>query len=127
MARVVPASQLRGNGGPVRALAVSTDGKMLMSGSFDTSAIRWSLARNAAEDVLRFHDGAVNAVVLLKDGGAATGGEDARIAIWNPGEPSPRTVLEGHQPPVVALAVAVAGRFLASASWDPPPPPLPVS
>src|SRR5258708_11856167 len=73
--------------------AVSPDGKMLMSGSFDTSAIRWSLARSAAEDVLRFHDGAVNAVVLLKDGGAATGGHDPRIAIWNPAEPSPPTGL----------------------------------
>src|SRR5260370_255105 len=111
-------AQLRGHGGPVRGLAVSPDGKMLMSGSFDTSAIRWSLARSAAEDVLRFHDGAVNAVVLLKDGGAATGGEDARIAIWNPGERMPRTVLEGHQAPVVALAVSGDGRFLASASWD---------
>jgi cytochrome c len=111
-------AQLRGHGGPVRALAVSPDGKILMSGSFDTSAIRWSLARSAAEDVLRFHDGAVNAVVLLRDGAAATGGEDARIAIWNPGERMPRTVLEGHQAPVVALAASGDGRLLASASWD---------
>ena len=111
-------AQLRGHGGPVRALAVSPDGQILMSGSFDTSAIRWSLARSAAEEVLRFHDGAVNAVVLLKDGAAATGGEDARIAIWNPGERMPRMVLEGHRAPVVALAVSGDGRFLASASWD---------
>jgi cytochrome c len=111
-------AQLRGHGGPVRALAVSPDGKILMSGSFDTSAIRWSLARSAAEDVLRFHDGAVNAVVLLRDGAAATGGEDARITIWNPGERMPRTVLEGHQAPVVALAASGDGRLLASASWD---------
>src|SRR5215472_19140232 len=111
-------AQLRGHGGPVRALAVSPDGKSLISGSFDTSAIRWSLERDAAEDVLRFHDGAVNAVILLGDGTAATGGEDARIAIWNPGERMPRTVLEGHQAPVAALAVSGDGRFLASASWD---------
>jgi len=117
-ATVAANAQLRGHGGPVRTLAVSPDGKILMSGSFDTSAIRWSLERNTAEDVLRFHDGAVNAVVLLKDGAAATGGEDARIAIWNPGERMPRTVLEGHRAPVAALAVSVDGRLLASASWD---------
>src|SRR5215813_13401490 len=78
-------AQLRGHGGPVRALAISPDGTQAVSGSFDTSAIRWSLARNAAEQVLRFHDGAVNAVVLLRDGRIATSGADARIAIWRPG------------------------------------------
>jgi cytochrome c len=111
-------AQLRGHGGPVRALAVSADGKTAISGSFDTSAIRWSLERDAAEQVLRFHEGAVNAVALLKDGRAVTSGEDARIAIWAPGEQTPRTVLEGHRGPVVALAVSGDGNLLASASWD---------
>jgi cytochrome c len=111
-------AQLRGHGGPVRALAISPDGTQAVSGSFDTSAIRWSLTRNAAEQVLRFHDGAVNAVVLLRDGRIATSGEDARIAIWRPGEPQPMTVLTGHEAPVVALAVSPDGTALASASWD---------
>ena len=61
----VPANaQLRGHGGPVRALAISPDGATALSGSFDTSAIRWSLTRNAAEQVLRFHESAVNAVAV---------------------------------------------------------------
>jgi cytochrome c len=111
-------AQLRGHGGPVRALAISPDGKSAISGSFDTSAIRWSLERNAAEQVLRFHDGAVNAVALLADGRIATSGEDARIAIWKPGEQKPQTVLEGHTAPVVALAVSPDGATLASAAWD---------
>jgi cytochrome c len=111
-------AQLRGHGGPVRALAISPDGTQAVSGSFDTSAIRWSLSRNAAEQVLRFHDGAVNAVVFLRDGRIATSGEDARIAIWRPGEPQPATVLTGHEAPVVALAVSPDGTTLASASWD---------
>src|SRR5262245_1398137 len=111
-------AQLRGHGGPVRALAISPDGTQAVSGSFDTSAIRWSLARNAAEQVMRFHDGAVNAAVLLRDGRIATSGEDARIAIWRPGEPQPATVLTGHEAPVVALAVSPDGTTLASASCD---------
>jgi cytochrome c len=111
-------AQLRGHGGPVRTLAISPDGSQAVSGSFDTSAIRWSLQRNAAEQVLRFHDGAVNAVVLLQDGRIATSGEDARIAIWTPGEATPSLVLEGHKAPVVALAVSPDGATLASASWD---------
>ena len=82
----VAQAQLRGHGGPVRALAISPDGTLAISGSFDTSAIRWSLARNAAVEVLRFHEGAVNAVAYLPDGRVATAGEDGRIALWRPGE-----------------------------------------
>ncbi len=111
-------AQLRGHGGPVRALAISSDGETAISGSFDSTAIRWSLTRNAAEQVLRFHADAVNAVVLLRDGRAATAGADGRIAIWTPGNARPDAVLEGHTAPIAALAVSPDGATLASASWD---------
>ncbi|MES2194700.1 MAG: c-type cytochrome [Pseudomonadota bacterium] len=114
-----PASaQLRGHGGPVRALAISPDGQTVLTGSFDSTAIRWSLARNAAEQVFRFHADAVNAVVWLKDGRAATAGADGRIAIWTAGKTEPDAVLEGHEAPIAALAVSPDGATLASASWD---------
>jgi cytochrome c len=111
-------AQLRGHGGPVRALAISPDGIDAISGSFDTSAIRWSLERNVAEQVMRFHDGAVNAVAWLKDGRIATAGADAHIAIWTPGQPEPDRVLDGHTGPIAALALSPDGTMLASASWD---------
>jgi len=111
-------AQLRGHGGPVRALAISPDGIDAISGSFDTSAIRWSLSRNVAEQVMRFHDGAVNAVAWLKDGRVVTAGADAHIAIWTPGQPEPREILDGHSAPIAALALSPDGAILASASWD---------
>ena len=111
-------AQLRGHGGPVRALAISSDGQTAISGSFDATAIRWSLTRNAAEQVLRFHADAVNAAVLLRDGRAATAGADGRIAIWSSGKAEPDIALEGHTAPIVALAAAPDGATLASASWD---------
>jgi cytochrome c len=111
-------AQLHGHGGPVRALAISPDGTVALSGSFDASAIRWSLSRNAADQVLRFHEGAVNAVAILKDGRAVTAGEDGRIALWTAARPKPDTVLAGHNGPIVSLAVAPDGAMLASASWD---------
>src|ERR1700757_5308338 len=82
-------AQLRGHGGPIRALAISADGATAISGSFDTSAIRWSLRRNTAEQVLRFHGSAVNAVAILNDVRTIPAGEDARIAIWTPGKQQP--------------------------------------
>ncbi len=109
---------MAGHGGPVRALAVSPDGNGLLSGSFDTAAIRWSLETDTAEQVLRYHADAVNAVAFLKDGRIVTAGADARIAVWMTGRPQPERVFEGHVGPIVALAVSPDGACLASASWD---------
>jgi cytochrome c len=111
-------AQFSGHGGPVRALAISADGTSVLSGSFDTSAIRWSLATESAEQVLRFHSDAVNAVVFLQGGRMATAGADARIAIWTAGRQQPDEVFEGHRAPISGLAVSPDGSMLASASWD---------
>jgi cytochrome c len=111
-------AQLAGHGGPVRSIAISADGKNVLSGSFDTAAIRWSLAGGSAEQVLRFHADAVNAVAFLKDGRMATAGADAKIALWTAGRQQPDDVLEGHTAPIVALAVSPDGATLASAAWD---------
>jgi cytochrome c len=111
-------AQMRGHGGPVKSLAISADGSFVLSGSFDSSAIRWSLSKNTAEQVLRFHESAVNAVAVINGGKLATAGEDAQVAIWDEGKPAPSRVLKGHTAPVVALAASPDGKRIASASWD---------
>jgi cytochrome c len=111
-------AQLTGHGGPVRAIVVAEDGNSVLSGSFDTAAIRWSLKTESAEQVLRFHSAAVNAVAFLKDGRIATAGADAKIAIWTRGRQQPDQVLQGHGAPIVSLAVSPDGTRLASGSWD---------
>ncbi len=108
------AQEFRGHGGPVRALAVS--GGLLASGGFDQAVILWDPHTGQARRVLRWHQGAVNAVLALPDGRLATAGEDARIAIWGPAGEEPERVLQGHSEPVAGLA-AREGR-LASAGWD---------
>lgn len=111
-------AQMRGHGGPVRTVAISPDGRSILSGSFDTSVIRWSVATGFAEQVLRFHASAVNAVVFLSDSRMASAGADAQIAIWTAGHSKPDTILSGHSAPIVALAVSPDRTMLASASWD---------
>ncbi len=104
------------HGGPVRALALSSDAAVLASAGFDRSVIFWDLARHRARAVARWHGGAVHALAALPEG-FASAGEDGRIALWpSAGAAQPLRVLEGHRGPVVALA-AMPGR-LASASWD---------
>lgn len=112
------AQELRGHGGPVRAIAVAADGETALTGSFDQSAILWRLPSGSAEAVLRFHEGAINAVAALHGGGFATGAEDGRIALWRGAGPAPAQVLQGHGGPVAALAVSPDSGHIASASWD---------
>jgi cytochrome c len=108
----------RGHGGPVRALAISPEGATAISGSFDQSAIIWSISTGSAIAVLRFHDGAVNAAAAIPNGRFATAGEDGRIAIWKMGESAPLQTFEEHNGPIVALAISPDGQEIASASWD---------
>ena len=114
----VSAAELKGHGGPVRALAVEAERGRVITGSFDTTAIVWSLETGAASSVLRFHAGGVNAVALLPQNRVATAGEDGRIAIWAEPYGEPIEILTGHEGPVVALSSSADGTFLASAAWD---------
>lgn len=112
------AQELRGHGGPVRAIAISADGTTAITGSFDQSAIRWNLGNGSADAVLRGHDAAVNAAVALKDGGFATASDDGAILLWSADARTPKQKLAGHTAPVAQLAVSPDGKLLASASWD---------
>jgi cytochrome c len=112
------AQELRGHGGPVRAVAVAPDGGRALTGSFDQSAILWNLGAGSAEKVLRLHQGAINAAVAIKGIGFATGGEDGKIALWQGAAAEPAKVFDGHKGQVAALALSPDGTRLASASWD---------
>ncbi|MGJ3261763.1 MAG: c-type cytochrome [Salinarimonas sp.] len=111
-------AEMRGHGGPVRALAIAPSGEIAVSGSFDNRAILWDLSRGAAAQVLRHHDGPVNAVAVLPDGRIATGGADGRIALWRAGAAEPLRVETAHDAPIAGLAVSPDGALLASAGWD---------
>jgi cytochrome c len=106
------AHDLRGHGGPVRALAAGEDGR-IYSGSFDTRAIVWDDA--IAARITRHHAGEVTAVLPLPGGGFASGGQDGQVAIWGAG-PEPVLSEIWHQMPVVALAPWSGG--LASGGWE---------
>jgi cytochrome c len=114
--RAIPGPELRGHGGPVRALAALPDGRLASAG-FDSTIIIWDLARGQAAHVLRQHETAVNALVARPDGCVASGGEDARIKIWcEQAVPTIATFI-GHQAAVSALALSRDG-VLISGSWD---------
>ncbi len=105
LAGPVAAADLRGHGGPVRAIVADADGR-IATASFDTTVIRWVPQRGVAEVVLRGHEGAVNALIGLPDGGYASAGEDRRILLWPRDGNAPRGTLEGHEAPIAGLALS---------------------
>lgn len=105
-----PAQDLRGHGGPVRALAFGNG--LVYSGSFDTRAIVWDGL--VARQVTLAHTGAVTAVQPLPHG-FASGGQDGQVAVWGDG-PDPLSLDRLHEAPVAVLALLPEG--LASGGWD---------
>lgn len=115
---VLAQSPLRGHGGPVRTLLLRPDSRELISGSFDNSIIVWDLAQNHSRQVLRFHDGAINAIAQLADDCFASGAEDRRIAVWCGKADVPTSVFTAHDSPVKALTSVLNGRAIVSAGLD---------
>ena len=117
--------QYTAHGGPVRGLAVSADGKWLVSASFDYSAVLWSTDGMVEKRRLLGHEAAVNAAAFSPDGQfLVTAGDDSSLRVWRMDElldqaqpPSPQ-VLPGHKAKIVHLAFSSNGRLLASSSWD---------
>lgn len=108
--------ELRGHGGPVRALAVSPE-ETALTGSFDARTILWDLSDETAERVSRLHEGSVNAVAFLPHGQVASAGESGEIVVWDEAG-VPIRLLAAHSGPIVALALSPDGSAVASASWD---------
>ncbi|MGL4241446.1 MAG: c-type cytochrome, partial [Beijerinckiaceae bacterium] len=102
----------------MRALAISPDGETAVSGGLETAVIRWSLEKETADQVLRFHQKAITSVAALPLGLALTGDEMGRIALWQKTDTQPSALLGGHTGPIAGLAFAERIGGVASASWD---------
>jgi WD40 repeat protein/serine/threonine protein kinase len=112
---------LQGHTGGVRSLAVSPDGRRLVSGSADHTLIIWDVATDQPIGTpLTGHTGWVNSIAFSPDGKRiASASTDQTIRIWNAetgeaeGEP-----LIGHTGSVWSVAFSPDGQTLASGSDD---------
>ena len=107
-----------GHGGPVMGLAITGEGGTLLSASFDNSVGLWSLDRDGPLEWLDGHEAAVNTVIPLPLGRAASGSDDFDVIVWDVIDGTEIHRLEGHTGKVMGLAATTDGTRLASASWD---------
>jgi WD40 repeat protein len=112
---------LGGHKGPVRAAALSWDGRRLACGNGDGTARVWDTSDpKAAPIVLRGHEGPIRAVAISADGRRlATAGDDATARIWDLDDTkADPLVLRGHEGPIRALALSADGGLLTTAGDD---------
>ena len=119
---VIPArpvlADLLGHGGMVRAVAVSPDGRRVVTGSFDYSVRAWDFGEQSEAGVLEGHAGPVNAVGFVGNTRAVSASDDGTAIIWDLTTGNPLVRLEGHGHKVMGLAVSADGRQIATAGWD---------
>jgi WD40 repeat protein len=108
----------------VTALAVSPDGALLYSSSWDRSLKVWRLPDfRCLESVPAAHDDAINALVASPDGHVYTGSADKKIKAWrrSPERKNKHVLvgtLERHRSAVNALALGGDGKVLYSGACD---------
>lgn len=113
------------HGGPIKGIAHSEHRNLVVTTSFDYTAVVWDAASMRELRQLIAHDAAVNVSAFSPDGQwLATGGDDAAIYLWKVSAilDADRKLapiqLSGHTAKVVDLRFSKDGRTLVSSSWD---------
>jgi WD40 repeat protein len=106
-----------GHKGGVLGVAWNGDGRFLVSGGIDRTAVVWDAGSGVALRTLTGHTDPVTAVAWV-DGRLATASLDRTARLWDAETGRELAVYAGHTAPVVAASLSGDGTRLATASWD---------
>ena len=116
---------LKGHENVVLGLAFSPDGKRLVSGSFDKTAIIWDVANHKLVHRLQGHKDHIYAVGFTPDSArVVTGSYDTTLKLWTAQDGKEIATLTGHKSEVRSLAISPLDGTIASGSsrevrlWD---------
>jgi len=102
--------------GPIRSVAVSSNGLYFVSAGNHQNLVLWDAKTGKVIRSLKGHVGVVNVVRFSKKGGRiAAGGEDHVIRIWNVKSGKLIQTLKGHSKRILDLAFTSKGKLLSVA------------
>jgi WD40 repeat protein len=117
------AGRVRHNGA-VTAVALSPDGKQILSGNTDGTVLLWNLGdgaglafdRDFSQQPGRVHE---HGIAFFPDGSrVATVGEDELVHVWQFPSGVPAATWNGHTDDIVDVAISSDGRHLLTGSLD---------
>ncbi|KAI9035476.1 NACHT and WD40 domain protein [Aspergillus affinis] len=110
---------LEGHSCSVQAVAFSSDGRTIASGSTDKTIKLWNAETGEQRRTLEGHSNLIWAVAFSPDGRTiASGSNDKTIKLWNTATGKQRQTLEGRLRLVWAVTFSPDGRTIASGSTD---------
>src|SRR5262249_1472860 len=97
----------------------SGDGKRVVTGSFDSTAILWDAASGKRLQTFTGHTNAVMSVALSGDGKrVVTGSQDKTAVLWDAVSGKKLQTFQGHTALVMGVALSGDGKHLWTASYD---------
>ncbi|MDZ7957862.1 MAG: WD40 repeat domain-containing protein [Aulosira sp. DedQUE10] len=116
---VQPLYNLMGHSHIVRSLAISANGKLLISGSRDRTIKIWQLETGELISTLRGHTDEVCTITLSPDEQIiASGSADKTIKLWHLATGELLSTFTGHTDTVTAVEFTASGEMLVSGSLD---------
>jgi len=110
---------LTGHRGRVTSVAVTPDGRRIVSGSEDNTVVVWDLEAGTLIHRLSGHRGRVTSVAVTPDGRHTVSGSlDNTVAVWDLEAGTLIHQLKGHQDRVNSVAVSPDGLRIVSGSED---------
>jgi WD40 repeat protein len=112
--------KLKGHEREVQPVVFSPDGKLVASGSGDTTIRLWDFASRQLIRIFKGHSDWVNSLAFLPPDGQmlVSGSVDHTMKLWEVSRKDEPGVLRGHTDSVHCVAFSPDDRILASASFD---------
>lgn len=115
----LPQTTLHGHSRTVTSVTFSPDGKRILTGSLDKSAILWNAETGEQIRLLHGHADSITSVAFSPDGKRIlTGSFDKTAILWNAETGTPIQTLRGHSGVVYSVTFSRDGKRIATGSAD---------